>query len=237
MNCPRCGAAMEQHTLDGHLGRTIDVDLCEPCQSLWFDGKENLQLTPGATLAIFRAIGEHVRKPEPSDAELVKCPHCKARLRRTQDLQRATRFEYFKCPNNHGRLTTFFDFLKEKDFIRPLTPPQIAELRKNVQIINCSNCGGPIDLAKAAACAHCGSPLSMLDMNQAERLVEQLRAADSGSKTIDPALPLALARARVETEAAFKGLPGHDPWREHWSGLGLVGAGLTELIRLLKRER
>lgn len=236
MHCPRCGAAMEQHTLDGHLGRTIEVDLCEPCQSLWFDGKENLQLTPGATLAIFRAIGEHVRKPEPSDAELVKCPHCKARLRRTQDLQRATRFEYFKCPNNHGRLTTFFDFLKEKDFIRPLTPQQIAELRKNVQIINCSNCGGPIDLAKTAACAHCGSPLSMLDMNQAERLVEQLRAADSGSKTIDPALPLALARARVETEAAFKGLPGHDPWQEHWSGLGLVGAGLSELIRLLKRD-
>ena len=235
MNCPRCGAGMEQHTLDGHLGRTIEVDLCEPCQSLWFDGKENLQLTPGATLAMFRTIGEHVRRPEPGDAELVKCPHCKARLRRTQDLQRATRFEYFKCPNNHGRLTTFFDFLKEKDFIRPLTPQQIAELRKNVQIINCSNCGGPIDLAKTAACAHCGSPLSMLDMSQAERLVAQLRAADN-PKTIDPALPLALARARVETEAAFKGLPGHDPWREHWSGLGLVGAGLSELIRLLRRD-
>jgi len=222
--------------LAGHLGRTIEVDLCEPCQSLWFDGKENLQLTPGATLAIFRAIGEHVRKPQPNDAELVKCPHCNGRLRRTQDMQRATRFEYFRCPNHHGRLTTFFDFLKEKDFIRPLTPQQIAELRKNVQIINCSNCGGPIDLARTAACAHCGSPLSMLDMNQAERLVAQLRAADSGSKTIDPALPLALARARLETEAAFKRVPGQDAWSEDWSSLGLVGAGLSELIRLLKRE-
>lgn len=236
MDCPRCGAAMEQHLLDGHLGRTIEVDLCDPCQWLWFDGKENLQLTPGATLAIFRAIGEHVHKPERNDAELVKCPHCKARLRRTKDMQRATRFEYFRCPNNHGRLTTFFDFLKEKDVIRPLTAQQIAELRKNVQIINCSNCGGPIDLAKASACAHCGSPLSMLDMNQAERLVEQLRAADSGSKTIDPALPLALARAKLEVDQAFKGLPGHDPWREHWSSMGLVGAGLSELIRLLKRN-
>ncbi len=222
--------------LDGHLGRSIEVDLCEPCQSFWFDGKENLQLTPGATLALFRAIGEHVRKPEAQDAEVVKCPHCKARLRRVQDMQRNTRFSYFRCPNNHGRLTTFFDFLKEKDFIRPLTPSQIAELRKNVQIINCSNCGGPIDLAKGSACAHCASPLSMLDMNQAERLVAQLKAADSGSKTVDPALPLALARARAETEAAFKGLPGHDPWtNEGWS-MGLVGAGFTELIRLLKRQ-
>jgi Zn-finger nucleic acid-binding protein len=222
--------------LDGHLGRTIEVDLCEPCQSLWFDGKENLQLTPGATLTLFRAIGEHVRKPEPQDHELVKCPKCKGRLRKTQDLQRNTRFTYFRCPNDHGRLTTFFEFLKEKDFIRPLTPQQIAELRKNVQIVNCSNCGAPIDLAKGSACAHCRSPLSMLDMDQAERLIAQLKAADSGSKTVDPALPLALARARSQTDAAFKGLPGHDPWSaDSWS-LGLVGAGFAELIRMLKRE-
>jgi uncharacterized protein YbaR (Trm112 family) len=227
---------METHLLDGHLGRAIEVDLCEPCQALWFDGRENLQLTPGATLTLFRAIGEHVRKPSPQDADLVKCPHCKGRLRRTQDMQRATRFEYFRCPNGHGRLITFFEFLKEKDFIRPLSPQQIAELRKNVQIVNCSNCGGPIDLAKGAACAHCGSPLSMLDMQQAERLVAQLRAADSGAKTIDPALPLALARARVEVDAAFKGIPGHDPWTQEGWTLGLVGAGFAELLRLLKRD-
>ena len=87
-----------------------------------------LQLTPGATLTLFRAIGEHVRKPEPHDHELVKCPKCKGRLRRTQDLQRNTRFTYFRCPNDHGRLTTFFEFLKEKDFIRPLSPQQIVTL-------------------------------------------------------------------------------------------------------------
>jgi hypothetical protein len=236
MDCPRCKNAMEHMRLDGQLNRAIDIDLCDPCQSLWFDGTENLQLTPGATLAIFRNIGEHVRKPERHDAELVKCPRCNARLRRTQDLQRATRFEYFRCPNQHGRLITFFDFLKQKDFIRPLTPQQINELRRNVQIINCSNCGAPIDLAKTAACAHCGSPLSMLDMNQAERLVKQLQEADSGSKEIDPALPLALARARREVDLAFQGVPGHDTLSRDGSTLGLVAAGLTELIRLIKRN-
>ena len=221
--------------LDGHLGRAVEVDLCEPCQSLWFDGKETLQLTPGSTLELFRAIGEHVHKPE-RQPDLVRCPRCQSRLRRTQDLQRATRFEYFRCPKDHGRLIAFFDFLKEKDFIRPLTAQQIGELRKNVKNINCSNCGGPVDLAEGSACGHCGSPLSMLDMDQAERLVSQLRAAGNGSTTVDPALPLALARARAETESAFTGLPGHDPWtREGWS-MGLVGAGLTELIRLLKRD-
>jgi hypothetical protein len=227
---------MEHLRLDAQLDRTIEIDLCEPCQSLWFDGKENLQLTPGATLSIFRSIGEHVRKPELHDAELVKCPRCHARLRRTQDLQRATRFEYFRCPNEHGRLITFFDFLKEKDFIRPLTPAQINELRRNVQTVNCSNCGAPIDLGKTQACAHCRSPLSMLDMNQAERLVAQLQAAESRPKTIDPALPLALAKARRDVDRAFKGTRDDNPWSpEEWA-LGLVGAGLSEIIRLIKRQ-
>jgi hypothetical protein len=227
---------MERQNYAGHLDRSIDVDLCEPCQSLWFDGTENLQLTPGATLAIFRSIGEHVRKPEPRDGELVKCPRCNARLRRTHDLQRATRFEYLRCPNNHGRLITFFDFLKQKDFIRPLTPQQITELRRNVQVVNCSNCGAPIDLAKTTGCGHCGSPLSMLDMNHAERLVQQLKEADSGAGAVDPALPLAMAKARAEVELALKGVRGDHPWSTDQWGMGLVGAGLSELIRLLRRN-
>ena len=41
--------------LDGHMDREIEIDLCVPCQSVWFDARENLQLTPGATLAMFRS--------------------------------------------------------------------------------------------------------------------------------------------------------------------------------------
>lgn len=227
---------MDAHTLDAHLGRAVVVDVCDPCQALWFDAGENLQLTPGATLAMFRVIGEHVAKPQSAGADTAKCPRCRGRLRKTQDMQRSTKFEYFRCPNGHGRLTTFFDFLKEKDFVRPLTPHQIAELRKNIQIVNCSNCGAAIDLARGSDCAHCGSPLSMLDLKQAETLVAQLREADRTDKPVDPALPLALARARREADEAFAGLPGNDVWLQDNGALGLVGAGLTALVRLLRRE-
>lgn len=127
-----------------------------------------------------------------------------------------------------------FDFLKEKDFIRPLTPAQIAELRESLQVVNCSNCGAPIDLAKASDCGHCGSPLSMLDMQQAETLVAQLREADRADKAVDPALPLALARARREAGEACKGLPPDPLWIESGSALGLVGAGLAGLAHWLK---
>lgn len=227
---------MTEHTLDAHMGRAVTVDVCAPCQSLWLDVRENLQLTPAATLAMFRVIGEHVAKPRPTDADIAKCPRCRGRLRKTQDMQRATKFGYLRCPNGHGRLMTFFDFLKEKDFVRALTPRQVTELRKNIRTVNCSNCGAPIDLAHGSVCGHCGSPLSMLDLDQAGRLVAQLRDADRSDKPVDPALPLALARARREAEEAFAGLPKNEIWLEENLTLGLVGAGLTALVRLLKRE-
>jgi Zn-finger nucleic acid-binding protein len=226
---------MQEHRFDGALQRTVVIDLCEPCQSFWFDGRESLQLSPAATLRLFRLIGERAARATLRDADVAKCPRCHGRLRRTQDLQRATRFEYFKCPNGHGRFISFFDFLKEKDFVKPLTPRQVSELRQHVQMINCSNCGAPVDLGRGSSCPHCRSALSMLDMTQAEKVVEQLRRADRTGQPVDPALPLALARARAETEAAFAGLPDQRPWLADASASGLVSAGLHALARLLKR--
>jgi hypothetical protein len=225
---------MQEHTLDGMLGRPVLIDLCEPCQSFWFDGRESLQLSPAATLALFRIIGEHVAQPQLRDADLAKCPRCKGRLRRTQDMQRNTRFEYFKCPNDHGRLIAFFEFLKEKDFIKPLTARQIAELRQNLQFVNCSNCGAPVDLAATAACAHCRSPLSMLDMAQAEKVVAQLRNADRSDRPVDPMLPLNLEIARKQAESAFADVPDQRGWLDDVSSSGLVGAGLHLLLKTLK---
>ena len=226
---------MQEHRLDGALARAVVIDLCEPCQSFWFDGRESLQLSPASTLALFRIIGERAARPGLRDADVAKCPRCSGRLRRTHDRQRATRFEYFKCPNDHGRLISFFDFLKEKNFIKPLTPAQIMELRQHVAMINCSNCGAAIDLASGSACPHCRSPLSMLDMTQAEHVVEQLRRADRSGRPVDPALPLALARARADTEAAFAGLSDQRAWFADITATGLVSAGLRALARLLNR--
>jgi hypothetical protein len=226
---------MHEHTLEGVLARPVTIDLCEPCQSLWFDGRESLQLAPAATLSLFRIIGERAARPQLRDGDAAKCPRCKGRLRRTRDMQRNTRFEYFKCPNDHGRLISFFEFLKEKDFIKPLTPAQLTELRQNVQTMHCSSCGGTIDLARTAACSHCGAALSMLDLSQAERVVQQLREADRTDKPIDPLLPINLARARKQAESAFAGLPDQRAWLDDVSSFGLVAAGLHLVARFLKR--
>src|SRR3954452_16733293 len=181
MRCPGCDAAMTTLTVAGHVGTTIDIDLCAACQVIWFDQFESPRLSPGATLHVFSLIARHKQAAPPPLREPLKCPRCDLRLLLTNDRQRNTPFRYRRCARDHGRLITFFDFLREKDFVRPLTPQQLAELRANVQMVNCSNCGAAVDLTGGSACTHCGTPLSMLDLNQIDAMAAHLRRADHES--------------------------------------------------------
>jgi hypothetical protein len=225
---------MTSQTLDGHLGATVSIDLCLPCQVFWFDTQESLRLSPGAVLMLFRIIGERALEARPAAASRPACPRCHVRLFPTHDRQRNTPFQYLRCPKEHGRLISFIEFLREKDFIRPLSAQQIADLRQSVPIVNCSNCGAPIDLARSSACGHCGSPLSMLDLKQAGALVAALREADHPDRPIDPTLPLRLERARREVEASFASFERGESWFGDVTRGGLVGAGLSALGRWLK---
>jgi hypothetical protein len=234
MNCPSCHAPMTEQTLEGRLSTPVAIDLCLPCQAFWFDGYESLRLAPGSVLRLFRLIGEQAPTKPVALAEASRCPRCQVQLVPAHDMQRHTRFQYLRCPLAHGRLITFFNFLREKDFIRPLSKSQIDELRRNVQMVNCSNCGAPVDLAAGSTCAHCGSPLSMLDMGQAQALVATLRDAEAAPRTVDPALPLHLEQARREVETAFAAFEQRPGWFDDVSSAGVVGAGLNAIARWLK---
>lgn len=184
MNCPGCGAPMSLIPLHDRSGIDLQVDVCRNCQAFWFDRYENTRLSAGSTVRLFNLMAEQKSPAGAMLREPLKCPRCSGHLVLTHDIQqRSTRFEYWKCPK-HGHFITFLQFLKEKNFVRPLTPPQIAELRQNVQTVNCSNCGGPIDLVAQSTCPHCGSPLSMIDMSQIASHVHELEkdAASSPPK-------------------------------------------------------
>jgi hypothetical protein len=225
---------MTARSLDGHLGATVAIDVCAACHALWFDQHESLQLTPGATLQLFETIGERAAAPARPLGPVAKCPRCHARLQLTHDMQRNVRFQYLRCPHGHGRLITFYDFLREKNFIRPLSAEQIEQLRRQVRTVNCSNCGGPVDLAQQSSCAHCGSPLSMLDLGQAGALVTVLQqAAERSDRPIDPLLPLRLAQARREVDQAFAGLESQSTWLTQAHAGDLVAATLGVLSRWL----
>jgi Zn-finger nucleic acid-binding protein len=248
MDCPGCAAPMPQHTLAAHMGGSVTIDLCPACRAFWFDGYESLQLTPGSTARLFAIIAADVPNAQDelsapagrrSQIEMSRCPRCGLRLQPVEDMQRATRFRYRKCPRGHGRFITFFDFLREKNFIKPLSAEQVAELRAHVTAVNCSNCGAPIDLARASVCEHCGSPLSMLDLRHASMLVEHLRSADaqmnagSNQTAVDPGLALDLARARRQAERAFDEATLGASWYGEAASEGTVVASLRALSRWL----
>ena len=236
---------MGEETLAGHAAAPVTIDVCLPCQVFWFDARESLRLSPASTLTLFRWIGD-CAGPKGSalrgeSREKPACPRCAARLVRTRDLQGSTKFEYRRCPAGHGRLTGFVDFLKEKNFVRALTAAQIAELKQHVQTVQCSNCGATVDLVKGSTCKHCRSALSMLDLRQAGKLIEQLRQADAARGSIDPALPLRLARARRQVNEAFREIDSEDLWIRDGNSTNpsanLVVDGLRYLGRLLERWR
>lgn len=223
---------METMTLEARLSAPVEIDLCAGCQAFWFDKYESLKLAPGSTLRLMKFIGEHTAPGKELHGQALRCPRCAGHLKATNDMQRSTKFSYWRCPQEHGRFIRFLEFLKEKDFIRPLSPKQIEELRQKIQTVNCSNCGAPIDLAAASACTHCGSPLSMLDMKQSHEMLLQLEQA-AAPKPIDPGVILKLACAKLEVEASIGRLDsGPGGWHKA-SSTGLVQAGLSALARWL----
>lgn len=235
IHCPGCASPMAAHVLDAHMGGSVTVDVCLACQAFWFDGYESLQLTPGSTLRLFRVIGDETSRQRTPLPPVTACPRCTMRLVPATDMQRNTRFRYGRCPRGHGRFITFFDFLREKHFVRTLSAQQVAELRAQVQTVNCSNCGAPIDLSAGSSCGHCGSPLSMLDLAHAEALIAQLREAAPSAVSVSPTLPLDLLMARRDAERAFAQDERGVSWLRDAVDAGTVAASLRALARWLGR--
>jgi hypothetical protein len=223
---------MAPEDFDAHYGRSVTLDLCHGCGLIWFDRQESLALTPGAVLRLFRELNEHRAERHPFQPDAMNCPRCHRRLVATSDRARATPFAYWRCPDDEGRATTFFDFLREKNFVKPLSPERLAELRRYAPSVHCSACGAPIDLARESVCSHCHAPLSMLDPDQVETMVRDLQRAETRRTTVDPALAVRLVADRAAIERAFRNVPAGS---ERGAGglFGVVESDVSALVRLL----
>ena len=69
----------------------------------------------------------------------------------TNDMQRSTRFSYWKCDKEHGKFIRFLDFLKEKNFIRPMSAEEIEALKKAP-----SSIPAPMQALRARLCEDTG---------------------------------------------------------------------------------
>ena len=188
MNCPNCAMPMTDWTLAGRLGDQFTIDVCPPCQAFWFNRHEDLGLSPASTLQLMKYIGHHSSSPKPTFADRLRCPLCGSNLTLAHDMTRNVHFTYWKCPSEHGHFISFLDFLREKNFIRLLSLQEIQHLRESVLEVHCSNCGASVNLQTNSACPYCHSPISILDLEEPQCMLAQLKEA-ADAKPVDPALP------------------------------------------------
>jgi len=219
--------------LGARSGSRLDIDLCPACRAIWFDRYEDLQMAPAATLKVFGIISAQSGAPTTPLTGALRCPRCQGRLLLTHDIQNTTPFRYWRCDAGHGRLMAYIDFLREKDFVRPLTPQQLDELRQNVQTINCSNCGAAIDLARDSVCAHCGSAVSMLDLQQMTRTIGHLQSAAAGQAPADATHAAPPLREPADINALMLALKAEERTS---SAPNLIETGLGLLGVLLRKK-
>jgi uncharacterized protein YbaR (Trm112 family) len=231
---------MSSRDFERNYGNVVTIDICHPCGTIWFDKWEDLALTAGAVLRLFVVINDNRPAQRNPLGSNLACPCCRAPLRLTTDIQRSTRFQYWRCPAEHGHFITFFEFLREKNFIRPLSPAEIDKLKQSIQSVTCSSCGAPVDLNAGAVCPYCRAPLSMLDPKQVDTVVQELkqeeaRRQEANQGTIDPSIYARLAHDKTMVANRFARL-GEAPFTFEFSGAGgLVEAGVAALVALLKR--
>jgi len=190
---------MDRLALDGKLGADIEVDICFACHVLWLDKRESLQLSAGGTLELFRALNDHRDDQRHALRNAIVCPRCGGRLKLLHDIGKGGRFSYYRCAQ-HGRLTPFSEFLKEKAFVRSLNPAEQQSLKAEIKQVQCSSCGAPVTLSEGFACGHCGSALTVLDPEAVSRTLAELSEADAARKSVPPEVAEARARATAAIE-------------------------------------
>jgi hypothetical protein len=220
---------MASQSFSRALGGTLALDLCFSCQAIWFDHDESTQLAPGGAIDLFKQIQAHRDTPRTTLSSVLNCPRCSTRLAYTRDMVRSNAITYYRCEFCRGRLTVFLQFLREKQFVRSLTEPEIATLRAQVQQIRCSGCGAAIDLGNDSACPYCRAPISMLDAEAVDKALRTLQQAETERVTVDPArVAEALAGIALDHSRSL-------PWpADNGRGADLVSLGIDALLTLIE---
>ena len=168
---------MQAQSLEKHEQGTVQLDMCFACAGIWFDHLESVQLAPAAVIELFKEIYAHRDDVPRPQATQQACPRCRDTLVLSFDVSKTGRFSYFRCPHGDGRFTPFFQFLREKQFVRNLTELELRHLRSQVRQIRCSECGAPIDLEHDNVCKYCRAPVSFLDAEAIEKAMHMWSSA------------------------------------------------------------
>jgi hypothetical protein len=214
---------MANEAFAGNYDQVVELDICHACNGIWFDGLESLALTPGSVIKLFRSMHESHDQSNQALREQMHCPRCKRALLATLDMQRTTRFNYQRCDEGCGRFITFLQWLREKNFVRDLDTKQLNMLRTQLKVIQCSNCGAPVDIQARSVCEYCRAPITALDPSAVAQTLQQLQQAETKRTAVDTNKTAQMIKEQLYLERWAK---------DDWSASGDLNEPVVELVAI-----
>ena len=231
LHCPACHSEMAtEHfpTHYGHMGDT-ELDLCHRCNAIWFDKMEHLALSPSGVIQLLKLMQDRHTGDRAVLPQRLDCTRCGGALRRSRRLAKQVPYEVFECPAGHGHFITYYEFLREKNMVRPLGGQKLRDLRRHVKQVNCSNCGAPIDLSLGTGCQHCKAPLAILDADaMTDTLTRLASEAERKSSPDAGQIQVQLMMDKLSTESVYKAMDAKYGQRHH-TGTSLSGDLLFDM--------
>ena len=154
---------MQQLTLPGHYGSSVELDLCAPCHLVWFDQTEAARLPGTALLELIGTMAHSQTLPHEVLRDDARCPRCSGHLKTVHNSTRWGHSLQLECQRGHGAYQTFAQFLQEKGLLRPMSHLDRAQLLQRQGRIDCVNCGAAVGTADEQ-CPFCRSVPSLLDV-------------------------------------------------------------------------
>jgi len=171
LRCRNCGDGLQVLALQGHYGRSVEIDLCPPCHLVWFDVVESARLAGPGLLALIGAMAQAQRQPHLALKPDLRCLHCTAPVKTVHNRTRWGRSLQLECPQRHGAWQTFGEFLNEKGLLRPASSADRARALAAPGGWHCINCGGGLR-AQDETCSWCGSVPALVDVARLARALD-----------------------------------------------------------------
>ena len=169
--CGNCRKPMQRLALAGHYGRSVELDLCDACDLVWFDSTETAQLSGPALLELIGAMAKsHALPHEPFRAGAT-CPRCRGGLEAVHNRSRWGESSQLQCLKRCGAYQSFAQFLEEKGLLRPMSRIDRAKLLRDRGRIECVNCGAALGIDDER-CSFCHSVPSLLDIARLARALD-----------------------------------------------------------------
>ena len=169
--CGNCLAPMRRVSLDGHYGTSVDLDICESCDLVWFDGTETARLSGPGMLDLIGDMAKGYDLPFEPLRSTASCPRCKGRLALVHNQSRWGKSVQLQCVARDGAYQSFAEFLEEKGLLRPMSRLDRAGLLQQKGRIDCVNCGGAVG-RDDERCPFCHSVPSLLDVARLARALD-----------------------------------------------------------------